>query len=85
MYTIGKNNGQIVYGIQHFYADVLEDVSKIPTATLTVGSTVFVIATSTTYMLNHEKKWVKVNLTSNSGGGGGTPSDTYIYEGGELF
>lgn len=86
MYSISGNRGQLAYGITHFIADTIDDMYKISTNGLTPGSTVFVINTSNKYMLNNQKEWIKI--ANGSGGGGGdtpNPSDTYIYEGGELL
>lgn len=82
MYTISKNRGDIAYGIQHLIVDNKEDIKTIPTTRLTVGSTVFVIYDSTTYMLSHKKEWVQIN--SSNTGDVINPLDTYVYEGGSI-
>lgn len=77
MYYIGD------YGIKHYYADTYNDIVEIPIKDTAPGSTVFVIDTSTYYMLNNQKKWISVQL-STGGGGGGTPGGEIIYEGGGV-
>jgi hypothetical protein len=76
MYHIGN------YGIKHYYADTYADVANIPLEDAATGSTVFVIDTSTNYMLNSEKRWISVNLGSS--GGGGSTGGNIIYEGGGV-
>ncbi len=76
MYHIGN------YGVKHYYADTYADIAQIPLNDTMPGSTAFVIDTSTYYMLNSEKRWISVNLSS--GGGSGPSSNNVIYEGGGV-
>ena len=75
MYYIGN------YGVKHYRADTEADIRDIDVSSASMGSTVFVIDTSTYYMLNGDKQWVIVNLGSS---GGGDDSDHIIYEGGGV-
>lgn len=70
------------YGVQHFYVDTYTDIANIKIDSLAMGSTIFVIDTSTHYMLNGNKQWVTVTL--GSGGGGGAIPSSVIYEGGGV-
>lgn len=74
MYFVGN------YGVKHYTADSYNDVALIPLADIMPGSTVFVIDTSTYYMLNSEKKWITVNLAAS---GGAVPAGI-VYEGGGV-
>ena len=88
MYSLISNRGIYNIALKEYVVDFETDVSTVPTDA-PAGSTCFVIDNSTTYMLNHQKKWVKVNLPSgggNSGGGGGNPpsGEEVVYEGGVI-
>jgi hypothetical protein len=88
MYSLISNRGIYNIALKEYVVDFETDVSEVPTDA-PAGSTCFVIDNSTTYMLNHRKQWVKVNLPSgggsNNGGGGNTPSgEELIYEGGVI-
>lgn len=93
MVNIGSNGNRIAYGIKHFNLDEVVDLADLNKATLTPGSTVFIISTSKYYMLNGQKKWVEINPFSLSGGGsnsgGGSGDDSGntndgIYDGGSI-
>ena len=77
MYYIGD------YGVKHYRADSYSDIASIDITTTAMGSTVFVIDTSTYYMLNGDKRWIAVNLGNTGGGGSDTPNNI-IYEGGGV-
>ena len=84
MVNIGSNGNRIAYGIKHFNLDEVVDLVNLNTATLTPGSTAFVISTSTYYMLNGSKKWIEIkSIGGNNGSGGGTDDD-FIYDGGSI-
>lgn len=74
MVNIGSNGNRIAYGIKHFNLDEVVDLADLNKATLTPGSTVFIISTSKYYMLNGQKKWVEINPFSLSSGGSGSNS-----------
>ena len=95
MINIGANGNKIAYGIKHYNLDTETDLNKLDTFYLTPGTTAFIIDTSESYMLNGEKKWIKIkspisggnNGGGDSGGGGGdndTPDsdNVIIYDGG---
>lgn len=90
MVNIHSNGNRIAYGIKHFNVDALTDLQKLNKEKLVPGSTVFIIDTSKYYMLNGQHKWVEVNLygmngpESGEGGGGSTPGDENIYDGGSI-
>ena len=71
MFSMASNSGNIAYGVARLLVDTEEDVGSLPTYH-TPGSTAFVIATSSRYMLNNQKQWVKVHTGSNSGGSSDT-------------
>lgn len=72
MINIGSNGNRIAYGIKHFNLDEVADLANLNKATLTPGSTVFIISTSKYYMLNGQKKWVEINPLALSGNGSGS-------------
>lgn len=81
-YRISKQSGKTTYNLKEFTVDVESDISKINKSQLAVGSTVFVIDTSTSYMLNSQRIWKEVDL----GGGNKNNPDKYdiIYDGGVV-
>ena len=87
MYSLVSNRGIYNIALKEYIVDFETDISEVPTDA-PAGSTCFVIDNSVTYMLNHRKQWVKVNLPSSGGTGGGgsdVPSgDEIVYEGGII-
>lgn len=87
MYSLISNRGIYNIALKEYIVDFETDIVEVPTDA-PAGSKCFVIENSVTYMLNHQKKWVKVNLPSGGGGstpGGDTPSgEEVIYEGGVI-
>lgn len=74
MYSLMSHRGIYNEAIRKYIVDFETDISQVPTDA-PAGSECFVIENSVTYMLNHQKQWVKANLSSgNSGGGGNTPT-----------
>lgn len=65
-YYILDQAGQSAYNRKKIIVDTEADVETIPVSTLAPGSTVFVIDSSKTKMLNTKHKWVEV--TTGSGG-----------------
>lgn len=83
MVSISANSDIKAYGVKHFLADTLTDITGIDISTAAVGSTCFIIDSSDTYMLNHAKQWKKIKAASTGGDSGeGDTSATYIYDGG---
>lgn len=56
--NIIKNSGHVAYGIKDYILDTTNDIQSLPTDT--PGSTAFIIADSSTYILNGSKQWVKI-------------------------
>ena len=84
MYSLISNRGIYNIALKQYIVDFETDIAEVPTDG-PAGSKCFVIDNSVTYMLNHQKKWIKVNLPSGGGGGGDTPdSSEVIYEGGTI-
>lgn len=89
MYSLISHRGIYNIALKEYIVDSENDIQEVPTDA-PAGSTCFVIENSVTYMLNHQKQWIKVNLSSggggNSGGGGDTPDseEVVIYEGGVI-
>lgn len=54
-----KNNGHIAYGVCEFVVDTVADIDNLPIE-VAMGSTVFVIATSSVYMLNSDGEWKEI-------------------------
>lgn len=70
MYSLYANDDDILYGIQKYIVDTEEEMQSLPNHAR-AGSTAFVIDTSTTYILNHNKKWIKIKNSSSVPGTGG--------------
>jgi archaellum component FlaF (FlaF/FlaG flagellin family) len=81
-FRISKQTGKTTYNLKEFTIDTYDDIKKINTTQLAVGSIVFVIDTSANYMLNSKKAWVEVDI----GGGSKNNPDKYdiIYDGGVI-
>lgn len=81
-FRISKQTGKTTYNLKEFTVDTYDDIKKINTTQLAVGSVVFVIDTSTSYMLNSKRQWIEVDL----GGGNKNNPDKYhiIYDGGVV-
>ena len=83
-FRIASQSGKKVYNLKEFVVDVFDDIKKINTRELAVGSTAFVIDTSETYMLNSKKEWIKITIKS-SGSGTITPEENeIIWDGGSV-
>lgn len=57
MFSLYKNDGEILYGIKEYIIDSLEDIKDLP-KNLRPGSTAIVISTGQTYMFSPQQKWV---------------------------
>lgn len=85
MVNIHSNGNKTAYGIKHYDLDAFEDLEKISVRNLTPGSTVFIINSSTYYMLNGKRRWVKINPYGMNDGSSDSdlPKDV-TYEGGVV-
>lgn len=83
-FRIASQSGKKVYNLKEFVVDVFDDIEKINTRELAVGSTAFVIDTSETYMLNSKKEWIKVTVSSGSGGIVNPEEYELIWDGGSV-
>lgn len=84
-FRIASQSGKKVYNLKEFVVDVFDDIEKINTRELAVGSTAFVIDTSETYMLNSKKEWIKVTVSSGGSGGIVNPEEyELIWDGGSV-
>jgi hypothetical protein len=93
-FRISKQTGKTTYNLKEFTVDTYDDIKKINTTQLAVGSVVFVIDTSASYMLNSKKEWKLVHLNQVYDGGGVEPpsdndnpsneDDHIIYDGGGV-
>ena len=81
-FRISRQTGKTTYNLKEFTVDTYDDITKINVSQLAVGSIVFVIDTSASYMLNSKRQWIEVDL----GGGGKNNPDKYdiIYDGGVV-
>lgn len=84
MAFIAANSGKTAYGIKKFFFDTVDELMQLNTANLYPGSTAFIIDSSTTYMLNSNRVWIKVDLGSGSSSGDGDLPDSVIYDGGVI-
>lgn len=81
MYTVSRRGG---YGPKKYIVDLESDISSLPTHGIPPGSIAFVIEKSIHYMLNNQRRWVKVELSTGGGTGGGETPGEIIYDGGLL-
>lgn len=63
-YTTTYLNGHSDNMVRKFVIDTATDITGIDTAQLKPGSTVFVIDTSSYYMLNHQQEWIPIESGS---------------------
>ena len=59
MYSLYANDDNISYGIQKFVLDTDSDIINLPVG-IKPGSSALIINSSNIYVLNHEKKWIKI-------------------------
>lgn len=59
MYKIMKQNDQTMTYVLEYVADRESDIKDLPTD-VDAGSVCIVIETAEVYMLNNEKKWIKL-------------------------
>lgn len=59
MISIVQTDDNVHYGVNSYVADTEEDVKSLPT-TCKMGSTAFIIETSSMYMLNSKGEWKKI-------------------------
>ena len=85
MYSLVSNRGIYNIALKEYIVDFETDISEVPTDA-PAGSKCFVIENSVTYMLNHQKQWIKVNLPSggDTPGGDDPSGDEVVYEGGVI-
>lgn len=60
MQKLFSHEGDISYNIKEWVCDTPEDLANLPSGSMAMGSTAFIISTSELYMLNSEGKWVKI-------------------------
>lgn len=61
-YCVIRNNNKYIYNLVEIICDLDSDVAGIPT-TFSPGSKVFVVDSSSYYMLNASKEWKKLVTT----------------------
>ena len=64
MYSLVQYRNMMNLALSKFVADNDEDIKDLPTD-IEVGSEVFVIESSSKYMLNHQGKWIKLKFNSS--------------------
>lgn len=87
MISVRANSRRIAYGVKQYTVDEEADLEKIVLSTTSPGSIAFVLETSTKYVLNNKKEWVKIKSSSNSsgnGGGGDSSGGDGDYDGGSI-
>lgn len=60
MIKVTKQNGQETYGVTEIICDTIEDKNNIKIENLAMGSTCFIIADASLYMLGGDKQWYAV-------------------------
>lgn len=71
MINLYKQDGEYLYGIKDFILDSKDDLLNLP-LNIRIGSSALIIPTGETYMLNGERKWVRLGRPSNSSGDSGS-------------
>lgn len=86
MISVRANSKRIAYGVKQYTVDTEADLKKIILSTAFPGSVAFVLETSTKYILNNKKEWIKVKSSSTSGGSssGGSSGSNDDYDGGSI-
>lgn len=87
MISVRANSRRIAYGVKQYTVDEEADLEKIILSTASPGSIAFVLETSTKYVLNNKKEWVKVKSSSSgsgNGGSGGSSGGDGDYDGGSI-
>lgn len=87
MISVRANSRRIAYGVKQYTVDEEADLEKIVLSTTSPGSIAFVLETSTKYVLNNKRKWVKIKSSSggsSNGGGGGSSGGDGDYDGGSI-
>lgn len=57
MYNITQNGDHVQHGIKQYVADTVSDVESAPTKDVVVGSEIFCIENSKTYVFSSAKVW----------------------------
>lgn len=85
MISVRANSRRIAYGVKQYTVDEEADLEKIVLSTTSPGSIAFVLETSTKYVLNNKREWIKIKSSSsgNSSGGGSSGGDG-DYDGGSI-
>lgn len=84
MHQVLANSGKRIYGVKTFIVETEAEKNKIPLLSTTMpGSTVFVLSTSTKYVLSQKKKWVKISHEPSEEPGEDN-TEEIIYEGGDI-
>lgn len=83
LYTIRANSNKLAYGVKRYTLDTIEDLKRLNISSAYPGSTAFIIETSTRYMLNNKRQWVKIASASGGSSGGGNTGDE-DYDGGSI-
>lgn len=65
-YCVIRNNNKYIYNLVEIICDLDSDVTDIPT-TFSPGSKIFVVDSSSYYMLNASKEWKKLAATTGEG------------------
>ena len=60
MHKLFSHEGEITYNTKEYVCDTPEDLKNLPSGSMAMGSTAFIISTSELYMLNSEGEWIKV-------------------------
>lgn len=84
MISVRANSRRIAYGVKQYTVDEEADLEKIVLSTTSPGSIAFVLETSTKYVLNNKREWIKIKSSSGSGSGGGSSGGNGDYDGGSI-
>lgn len=60
MHKLFSHEGEVTYNTKEWICDTPEDLNNLPSGSMAMGSTAFIISSSELFMLNGEGEWIKI-------------------------
>lgn len=60
MHRLFSHEGEVTYNTKEWICDTPEDLDNLPSGSMAMGSTAFIISSSELFMLNSEGEWIKI-------------------------